>query len=86
MGKPIVTTNVPGCKETVIDAKNGFLCKVKSPEDLADKMESMLQITAPELQQMGQASRELALIKFDEKLVINRYLQAINSITASRVS
>ncbi|KAA9324986.1 glycosyltransferase family 4 protein [Adhaeribacter soli] len=81
MGKPIVTTNVPGCKETVVDAQNGYLCEVRSGADLARKMEQVLQLSDAELQAMGHASRQLALDKFDEKHVINRYLQTINDIT-----
>src|SRR5688572_12525732 len=70
MGKPIVTTNVPGCKETVIDNLNGYLCEVRNAEDLASKMEKVLQLSETDLERMGQASRRLALDKFDEKHVI----------------
>jgi glycosyltransferase involved in cell wall biosynthesis len=84
MGKPIVTTNVPGCKETVLDAQNGYLCEVRSADDLAAKMEKVLHLSEAELQQMGKASRQLALDKFDEKHVIRRYSQAIQAIKAEK--
>jgi glycosyltransferase involved in cell wall biosynthesis len=82
MGKPIVTTDVPGCKETVVDSENGFLCEVRSAADLAQKMEKVLKLSEAEHSDMGKASRQLALTKFDEKHVIDRYLQTINEITS----
>ncbi|GEO02579.1 glycosyl transferase [Adhaeribacter aerolatus] len=85
MGKPIVTTNVPGCRETVIEGRNGFLCEVRNSQDLADKMMRMYQLPAAELEQMGKASRQLAEEKFDEKYVIDKYVTAIQSITKYRL-
>ncbi|MFC5271163.1 glycosyltransferase family 4 protein [Adhaeribacter terreus] len=84
MGKPIVTTNVPGCKETVIDNQNGYLCEVRSGEDLAAKMEKVLLLPEEKLQQMGKASRTLALDKFDEKHVIGQYFKAIQQIANAK--
>lgn len=84
MGKPIITTNVPGCKETVTAGQNGYLCEVKNAGDLAAKMAQLLQLSDGELKQMGAASRALALARFDEKIVINQYLKAINAISGIR--
>ncbi|WP_210463247.1 glycosyltransferase family 4 protein [Rufibacter roseolus] len=81
MAKPIVTTNVPGCKETVIDGYNGYLCEVRNGTDLAAKMEQVYLLSNPELQTMGQNSRRLAEEKFDEKFVIDRYFAAIEGAT-----
>jgi glycosyltransferase involved in cell wall biosynthesis len=80
MGKPIIATNVPGCKETVIDCRNGYLCEVRNARDLADKMRQMLHLPDAALQTMGWASRQLALEKFDERFVIEKYLQAIEEV------
>ncbi|GGK87478.1 glycosyltransferase family 4 protein [Rufibacter glacialis] len=84
MAKPIVTTNVPGCKETVIDGYNGYLCQVRNAVDLAAKMEQVYLLAEPELQAMGQNSRRLAEEKFDEKFVIERYFRAIESATKGK--
>ncbi|GAB2544734.1 glycosyltransferase family 4 protein [Rufibacter soli] len=81
LGKPIVTTNVPGCKETVIDGYNGYLCDVRNGTDLAAKMEQMYLLSEENLQTMGQNSRRLAEEKFDEKYVIDRYFAAIEGAT-----
>jgi glycosyltransferase involved in cell wall biosynthesis len=80
VGKPIVTTDVPGCRETVVDGLNGYLCQVRSGEDLAAKMLKVLQLPNVELEAMGKASRHLAETKFDERLVLEKYLAAVAAV------
>ena len=64
MGRPIITTDAPGCRETVIDGYNGYLVPVKAVDELAAAMERF--IINPELiVQMGAASRQLVAEKFD---------------------
>ncbi|MBV1874435.1 MAG: glycosyltransferase family 4 protein [Gammaproteobacteria bacterium] len=64
MGRPIITTDAPGCKETVIDGENGFLVPVKSVDELVAAMEKF--ILNPELiVSMGKRSREMAEDKYD---------------------
>ena len=80
-GKPILTTNVPGCSRTVDHGKNGFLCDVKSPASLAAQMEKFLNLSHDEIIGMGNQSRKKALHDFDVNIVINEYLSAINKVT-----
>ncbi len=80
MGKPIVATDVPGCNNVVIDGKNGFLCKLKDPEDLAEKMRFMLDSDPEVRRQMGRESREFVVKNFDEAIVINKYFESIEKI------
>lgn len=64
MGRPIITTDAPGCRETVINGDSGFLVPVKAVEDLAQAMEQF--ILDPALaRRMGQRSREIAVEKYD---------------------
>lgn len=86
MAKPIVTTNVAGCKETVIHGYNGLLCEVRNSGDLASKMLEMASSETESLKRMGQNSRKLAESKFDEQLVINRYKQHLNIIFGKKKS
>lgn len=51
MAKPIVTTDVPGCRNVVDDGVNGYLCEVKNAYDLAVKMEMMLNLTKKMLEE-----------------------------------
>ena len=68
MARPIITTDAPGCHETVIDSENGFLVPVRDPDALAAAMESF--ILQPELiEKMGQASRRMAEERFDVRKV-----------------
>jgi glycosyltransferase involved in cell wall biosynthesis len=64
MERPVVTTDAPGCRETVIDGKNGFLVPVRNTDALATAMERF--ILQPDLiEKMGQASRSIAEECFD---------------------
>jgi glycosyltransferase involved in cell wall biosynthesis len=63
-GRPVVTTNAPGCRETVVDGDNGFLVPVGNAEALAEAMERFA--LQPELiKRMGRRSREIAEEKYD---------------------
>jgi glycosyltransferase involved in cell wall biosynthesis len=67
-GKPVVTTDAPGCRSTVRDGKNGFLVPVKNASALADALETLIQ--DPKLRaQMGAQSRELALSLFSSERI-----------------
>ena len=64
MGRPIITTDAPGCRETVIDGENGFLVEVKSVDALVKAMQRF--VDEPELaNRMGKRSREIAEEKYD---------------------
>lgn len=64
MGRAIITTDAPGCRETVIDGDNGFLVPVKSVEGLVSAMECF--IKDPKLAiTMGERSRKIAEEKYD---------------------
>jgi glycosyltransferase involved in cell wall biosynthesis len=80
MAKPIITTNVAGCKNVVEDGVNGFLCEVKNVHDLENKMKLMYLLPNEERQMMGKKGRLKMELEFDENIVIQKYLQAINAI------
>jgi glycosyltransferase involved in cell wall biosynthesis len=64
MGRPIITTDAPGCRETVIDGENGFLIPVKSVDALIEAMQKF--IDDPRLaERMGKRSRQIAEKKYD---------------------
>jgi glycosyltransferase involved in cell wall biosynthesis len=80
MARPLIATNVTGCRDIVEDGVNGLLCRVKDGKDLADKMEQMMRLPAAERTMMGQKGREKMIREFDKKKVIEIYLQAIDEI------
>ena len=77
MGKPIVTTDNVGCRETVDDGINGFLCEPRSSKNLIEKLELIISMTHSERLTMGDKSRIKIEHEFDERIVINKYLDAI---------
>ena len=72
-GKPLVATDVPGCRDVVKDGYNGYLCKAKDPQDLADKMEKIITIGYESWLQMGKNGRQFMEDKFDVKHIIKQY-------------
>lgn len=78
MARPCIASNVPGCTEVIIDEYNGFLCKPKDSNSLADNMEKMLLLSKNALQKLGDNGRALAEEKFNEQIIIEKYLQAID--------
>jgi glycosyltransferase involved in cell wall biosynthesis len=84
MAKPVLTTNVPGCREAIEDGKNGLLCQVKDSGDLAEKLKKMIALKDDELKSMGQKSREIAERKFNEKIIIQEYREALSEIEKNK--
>ncbi len=77
MGKPIITTDNVGCRDVVDHKVNGYLCQKKNTEDLALQMEQFMQLTCDERKAMGNNGRQKVLNEFDEKLIIQNYLDFI---------
>jgi glycosyltransferase involved in cell wall biosynthesis len=76
MGRPIITSDAPGCRETVIEGLNGYLVKVKDIKGLANNMEYL--ISNPEIcRNMGQASEKIAKEKYDVKIVNQSIIQTM---------
>lgn len=74
MGRPVITTNVPGCRETVINGLNGFLVAPWSPEELAEKM--IFYIENPhQIEIMGLESYKIAQERFDARKVNEELLR-----------
>lgn len=83
VGKPVIVTNTAGCRDTVIDNENGYLIEVKSANSLAMAMQKMIELKDHEREKMGLKSREIAVKKFDIKIVNESYLKMIQSISFS---
>ncbi len=77
IGRPIITCDVPGCRDVVKNNFNGFLCKVKSIDDLENKIIKFINLDNNKKIEFGINSRKIAN-NFDEKIVIKRYLDFIN--------
>lgn len=80
MARPIVTTDAPGCRDTVIDGETGWLCEPANARDLTEKLLKILALSPIERQGMGQRGRVFIETNFDEKLVLQRYLDLVSEI------
>lgn len=78
MKRPILTTDNVGCKDIVVNGINGIFCKSKDVDDLALKMQYMINLSESELKIMGENGRNIVLAKFEESVIVNRYLNEIN--------
>ena len=84
MARPIITTDVVGCREVVDHGVNGYLCKVRDSGDLAEKMVSLLSLSPEQRSEMGQRGRAKIEVEFDEKIVISKYFSALEEIRVRR--
>ncbi|MEM9942142.1 MAG: glycosyltransferase family 4 protein [Planctomycetota bacterium] len=78
-GRPIVTTDVPGCRNVVEHQVNGLMVPSRSSDALADAMSTMIQ-DANLRRQMGEAGRLKAVAEFDEKIVIDQTLSVYHEL------
>jgi len=80
MGRPLITTDMPGCRDVVDDGKTGFICEIRNSNDLAEKMIKMIEIGNVGRSHMGENGRMKVEREFDERIVIAAYRQAINDL------
>ncbi len=77
MARPLIATDVPGCREVVRHGVNGFLCAPRDAAALARQMEAMAALPHGERAAMGQRGRDYMATHFDEQRVIDLYLDTI---------
>ncbi|MFP3510708.1 glycosyltransferase family 4 protein [Peribacillus sp. SIMBA_075] len=84
IGRPIITTDAPGCRETVVDGINGFLVPVKNANKLAEKMIWMIE-HREDAEIMGQESLRICKEKFDVNKVNEVILKTMNLLLKGKV-
>jgi glycosyltransferase involved in cell wall biosynthesis len=77
MARPLIATNVPGCRELVEDGVSGFLCTPRDSASVAEAMKKLAQMSAQERSAMGLAARATVEESFCEELVLEAYLGAL---------
>ena len=76
MGRPVITTDAPGCRETVVEGENGFLVPVRDVDTLAERMIRFIEEPAL-IETMGRAARRLAEERFDVRRINARILEIL---------
>lgn len=79
VGRPLVTTDVPGCRNVVQDSVNGFLVESHNPTMLAEALIKLIEDEGLR-EKMGQASREMAEATFDEREVIRQTVEVYGKL------
>ena len=81
IGRPIVTSDIPGCREVVVDGKNGYLCEVKNAQMLYEKMKLIMEAPIEELISMGKNGRQHVAEHFAKDAVVSLTVQALEPRT-----
>jgi len=80
MGIPSIATDVPGCRDLIINEFNGFLCKPYSAASLVDVMQKVISFDSQKLEKIGINARKKVLSNYDEKIVIKRFFEVLNQL------
>jgi glycosyltransferase involved in cell wall biosynthesis len=80
MAKPVITTDVPGCRQALEDEVTGFLCQARSTASLAEAMTRFTQMTPRERAAMGARGRQKAEREFSQEQVVAAYVEALQEV------
>lgn len=79
-GRPVIASNISGCREIFEEGVTGFGCKPKSSEDLIRALKEFLKLSQEERAKMGQKAREKMEKEFDRKRVVLDYMEEIQAM------
>ncbi len=80
MARPLIATDVPGCRELVEDGVNGFLCLARDCESLAGAMRRFAYLSPESRRWMGDAARSTVEDRYSETFVVSAYLDALEKL------
>ena len=76
-GRPVITSDIPGCREAVDEGTTGFLCKVRNADSLYAQMARMAAVSVSDRRAMGQAAHEKMVQEFDKHRVVEKTVSAL---------
>jgi glycosyltransferase involved in cell wall biosynthesis len=76
IGRAVITTDVPGCRDTVVEGLNGYLVDAKNSSQLADAMMKFIE-NPSKIVEMGRESRKMAESRFDEKTINKKFIEIL---------
>ena len=77
LGRPIITTDIPGCREAVVDGVSGLLCRVQDTDSLYEAMKKMLSIPREQREAMGRAGREHMRTYFRKEDIVEQTVASL---------
>lgn len=81
MARPVITTDAPGCRDAVRHEVTGLMCRPRDADDLAQQMLRFMALPAAAREAMGQAGRAMVEERFDEAMVLQRYMAVVERLT-----
>ena len=79
-GRPVITTNRPGCREAINDGETGYIIEPKNINDLIITIEKFIRLSNEEKKQMGLKGRSKMEKEFNRNIVVQAYLEAIKNL------
>lgn len=83
LARPLVATDVPGCRAVVDDGRTGFLCEIRNAESLAAACEKLIKLSPEARREMGQEARMKMEREFDQCIVVDAYRTALRDVMPS---
>lgn len=80
-GRPLITTDIAGCRETLEDKVTGFMYRAGDVDDLVEKIELFINLKVEDRKKMGLAGRNRVSELFSRDIVVGKYLKKIESLT-----
>ena len=77
IGRPVVTTDIPGCREAVLEGESGYVCQPQDERSLYEKMKQIMQLSADELEHMGRQGREHMKQHFEKSAVVAKTVETM---------
>lgn len=79
-GRPIIASNIPGCKEIINEGVNGYTFEVKSSDSLIKQIEQFIRLSHQQKIDMGLKGRKKVEVEFNRQIIVDRYLDQIEKI------
>ena len=76
-GRPVITTDIPSCRESVENEYTGWLCEPKSVDSLYEKMKAFLETDISKREVMGKYARQKMVDEFDKEIIVNDTIKAL---------
>jgi len=84
MARPLIASDVPGCRQVVDDGTNGFLCAARDASALANRMRRLAHLPRPQQIAMGEAGRSKVQERFSEAFVVQAYLDVLAGLDPAK--
>jgi glycosyltransferase involved in cell wall biosynthesis len=85
MARPLIATNVPGCRAVVQDNETGFLCDARNADSLAAAMRRFLELPVEQQREVGKVGRAKMEREYDQKFVVEAYRKATQDLIGQNI-